>query len=124
MASILVIDNDPAITELLEASLSKVGYATVSVKNGLEGLKMFNCQTFDLVVTEMFMPEVDGFDVIMNLKMKGSCTKIIAIFKKAVSTDIESRIDLANYSGIRTLKKPFTVDELLSSVSELLKDVV
>ena len=44
--------------------------------------------------------------------------------QKDVTPDIGSRIDLSNYRNIRTLTKPFTVDELLVSVSELLKDVV
>ncbi len=112
MASILIIDNDPQIIGLYGEFLSATGHEVVSADNGLQGLKLFNSRAFDLVITEISMPGVDGFEVILNLKMKLLCPKIIT-----TGVD-ETLLKMAkDFGADRTLFKPFSRDELLACLN-------
>jgi len=66
MANILVIDDDELVRETLDIVLQDAGHAVILAENGRIGLKRLDEQAVDLVITDLFMPEIEGFET-MNL---------------------------------------------------------
>ena len=120
MASILVIDDDPQIGRLLEKVLGRAGHEVVVAVNGKEGLRLFREGTFDLIITDLIMPEKEGLEIIMELRQKYPQTKIIAM-SGGGRIGPDSYLKMANTLGAKkTLTKPFGREDLLSAVSALL----
>ena len=63
MASILFIDDDPRLVESYGASLALAGHVIYPAESGLTGLKLCNSRSFDVVITEILMPDPDGFEI-------------------------------------------------------------
>lgn len=120
MPRILVIEDDAEVRELLERVLTREGYAVSTAANGKQGVASFGEQAFDLVITDIIMPEKDGIEAIMDLKRRRPDLKLIAISGGG-------RVEPGNYlhsaqllGANRTLRKPFTNDEIVAAVRELL----
>jgi DNA-binding response OmpR family regulator len=79
MKRILVIEGDENVRELYATVLARKGFQVVSAACGREGLALFNSTDFDLVITDIFMEDIDGFEVIRTLKNELHNVKIIAI---------------------------------------------
>jgi len=120
MAAILLIDNDPALIDQLVPHLTASGHQVFPARDGLAGLKLIHSHSFDLVITEVFMPEADGLEVIANLKMKEVCPKVIVMFRALPCFDPKTLPAAARLLGAdRVLLKPFGAEELLTSLREL-----
>jgi DNA-binding response OmpR family regulator len=81
MARILIIDDDPDTRDFLEHTLNLAHHQTFTAAEGREGLKRFLCDPVDLVITDIFMPELDGLEMIAGLRTRCSsaaCTSINA----------------------------------------------
>ena len=79
MARILVIDDEPYILLMLKKMLEKDGHEVDMALNGMEGIKLFEKNRFDLLITDIIMPEKEGLEIIMELKKENPGLKIIAI---------------------------------------------
>lgn len=79
MAQICLIEDDKMIREILERILKKIGHTVTVATNGREGLKAFDSAQFDLVITDIIMPEVEGIEVVRAVKERSPETKIIAM---------------------------------------------
>ena len=112
MASILIIDNDPQIITMYCEILSATGHEVDFADNGLLGLKLFNSRACDLVITEIFMPEVDGFEVILNLKMKLPCPKIIVTGAVGDLCNGKLLKMVKDFGADRTLSKNLSVNKM------------
>lgn len=121
MVSVLLIDDDPGMIDLVSAPLTSAGFLVLPANGGLAGLKLLHTYTFDLVITEFLMPEADGLEVITNIKMKTVQPKIVVMFKApSFFLDGKPLPDLARLLGShRILLKPFTADELLFCLRDL-----
>jgi CheY-like chemotaxis protein len=118
MARILVIEDDENVQTLIRDVLSEAGHSIVLAKDGREGLFRYRHERPDLVITDIFMPERDGLDVILELA--SSDATIIAI-SGGGDLDRAYHLDDAIHFGARScLAKPFTVDALLGVVQEVL----
>ena len=76
---ILVIDDDPQIRTLFKQVLEDENMEVVDAAGGREGIQLFGTHEFDLVITDLFMPDVDGLTVISELKKRLPNAKIIGI---------------------------------------------
>jgi PAS domain S-box-containing protein len=114
-ASILVVDDEEAIRQNLYEILSLVGHQVAVASGGEEGIKMFKKGDFDLVFTDLGMPEVSGWDVARAIKAIDPKTPVVIITGWGASLDKskveESGIDLQ-------ISKPFRVNQLLDLVSK------
>ena len=118
MVSILIIEDEEQIRGLLAAMLEEAGYHVMCAGNGAEGLRLFEQKSFDLVITDIMMPEKDGIETIRELKRESPQMKIIAITGYRGRFN---RLPAAEFLGAElTLMKPFTRAELLGKVHELL----
>ena len=119
MERILVIDDDAQVRGFVEEALRRAGYEVVCTENGIRGLQAFKEKPFDLVITDLFMPEKEGCETIMELRRHARDVKIIAISGGYRQADC---LPIAKQLGARvTLQKPVPTKELLAAVREVLK---
>ena len=116
---ILVIDDDADILGILAEMLTIAGYEVVEASNGKEGVRLYRQAPFDLVVTDLVMPEKDGLEVVMELRKDFPEVKIITLSGDAYG---HSSLETSKALGAaRTLRKPFTEGQLLEAVREVLE---
>ncbi len=121
MARILVIDDEEQLRIMFRESLERVGYQVMDASNGKLGLKLCQEEQFDLVITDILMPEKDGIETIGEIRRYFPETKIIAISGGGRRLKANDVLHTASILGAQcTLFKPFKLEELLSAVSDLL----
>ena len=121
MARILVIDDDAAIRLSLKLSLEDADHQVEEAANGLEGIGRFRANPADLVITDIFMPEKEGVELIDEIKRERPETKIIAI-SGGGRMNPDDYLTIARRLGAeRTLLKPFDIEMLLDTVDGLLQ---
>ena len=118
MARILIIDDDPDTRSMLEDILKSASHQTFTAADGKEGLKQYLANPADLVITDMFMPDKDGFETIVELRKKFPTLSIIAMTGKDSPTDILSIAQILGAAEV--LQKPFTPAQLLSATDKVL----
>ena len=121
MAFILIAEDNPAILESLAAALRAVGHMVETAPDGRAALKAYRRSRHDLVITDIFMPELDGIETIMALRQIRSSLSIIAMSDVAKPED-QTYLDAARFLGAaRTLKKPVASGVVIATVAELLE---
>ena len=114
---ILVVDDEDIVRTSCSRTLSPEGYDVRLAKNGAEGLKMANEERFDLVLTDLKMPDMDGIEVLRIIKEQWPETAVIIVTGyQTVDTAVKA-IKLGAYDYI---EKPFTPDALITAVREAL----
>jgi CheY-like chemotaxis protein len=117
--SVLVIDDEREIRALLKEALEKFGYEVTVAVDGEEGLKLFRKHPADLVITDIFMPNKDGHQLILDMTKEFPGVNIIAITGK-VSHSPDMELDLAEMLGAaKTFQKPVRFRALLDAINEL-----
>lgn len=117
---ILVLDDDEALRSLICRALAGAGYTeVVGAKDGREGLKQLAESKFDLVITDIIMPEADGMEVIFTLLKNNPETRVIAM-SGGGRVDADNYLRVARAAGANILKKPFALSELRELVASLL----
>lgn len=121
MARILVIDDDPAVTDTITAILQRDGHAVGTAANGVEGMNWLKNYETDLVITDLLMPEQEGIETIRQIRRRSLTLPILAITGGgrwgAVPLLEAARIVGAN----DILAKPFGKNDLASKVEQLLR---
>lgn len=115
---ILVIDDDPSIRHTLHIALTKAGYEVLQAQDGEEATRLWRAKGADLVITDLHMPDKDGLEVIMELRAHGASTPIIAMSDGGRTKQIEVLGDAKLLGAVRTVAKPFTLDEMLKAVQQ------
>lgn len=119
-ARILVVDDDDAIRELISLFLQRRGFEVVKARDGREGLKHFREKNFDLVITDLIMPEKEGIEVILEIRAAKRPIRIIAI-SGGGRVDQNMHLHLALSVGAdRVIAKPFMPLDFLKVVDEVL----
>ncbi|WP_163338616.1 response regulator [Desulfopila sp. IMCC35008] len=119
MGHILVIDDDEAIREMLRRLLERNGYRVTTAEDGREGLLTFQQESFDVVITDVLMPEMDGIEIIMQLLNQDSNVRIIAISGGGRIPSNEYLHLAGELGALRQFVKPVNKDVLLGAVREL-----
>lgn len=116
--NILLIDDDNEIREWLELDLGFSGYTVTTAKDGAEGLQKALNSNFDLIVSDVMMPKMDGFTLCQNIRKVNQNVPIILLTAKGTITDKVTGFD----SGANDyLVKPFDIQELLVRMRALLR---
>jgi phosphoserine phosphatase RsbU/P len=114
-AIILIVDDEPINVMIANKILQKKGYETVTAKNGQEALDVISSQPIDLILLDIMMPEMSGFEVCSKLQEDDKTKDIPVIFLTAV-TDKDSIVKGFETGGKDYLTKPFNTPELLARV--------
>ena len=122
MANILIIDDDKEILSFLKERLIYEGFNVLTSSDGKEGMKLFNDNQVDLVITDIFMPDKNGFEIIVE--MKRICPEIKIIAMSGIDLGmVKACLKTAKFSGAEyALAKPFEISDLLTALYKLLKE--
>jgi DNA-binding response OmpR family regulator len=116
---ILVVDDDPYILMSLEFLMKKNGYDVMVARNGTEALDLVEKQLPDLVLLDIMMPDVDGYEICKHIKKttKLKHAKVVFMSAKSKEVDIQKGYDLG---ASLYITKPFSTREMVKKVNELL----
>jgi DNA-binding response OmpR family regulator len=118
---VLVVDDDPVIRNLLEVNLQLEGYEVALAEDGADALSQIAATPPDLVLLDVMMPNVDGWEVAEQLKGDAATAHIPVAFltARAMRSDVTRGTDL----GVEAyVTKPFDPEELLALVARLLRE--
>ena len=119
MVEILIIEDEQALREMLKKTLEHEGYSVTTAADGRQGLRAYKSQKFDVVITDLIMPEMEGMETIISLRKTNPKVKIIAMSGGGLNNP-EGYLDVARKLGAqKTFEKPFQREELLEAVEEL-----
>jgi two-component system NtrC family response regulator len=116
--SILLIDDDESLRRVMEFSLTEAGYAVRAVAGGEEGLRLFEKDPFDAVVTDITMPGMSGMEVLRQVRERDARIPVIII--TAYGT-IESAVEAMKQGAFDYITKPFNRDELRITLEKALR---
>jgi len=121
MSKILVVDDNPSNLRLLKYMLSKEGYEVITAKNGIEGLKMALQEAPDLIILDVMLPGMDGFEVCHRLRgeSRAVCLPVLMLSAKGQPIDRETGLKVG---ANEYLTKPVNRKQLLESVRKLLAE--
>ena len=118
---VLIVEDHPIIAELVETRLRIEGMQPVKCPGGREALELVTTQSFDCVILDIMMPEVDGYEVLRQIRARKATATLPVIFLTAKSTpaDVEKGLALgANYY----MTKPFSGLDLVRKVRLCLEE--
>lgn len=115
---ILIVDDDDEIRELLEFDVAQSGYFVDSAKDGLEGLNKALNNSYDLILLDVMMPKMNGFDVCKNIRQAKLAIPILMLTAKGTIDDKTEGFDCG---ADDYLVKPFDIQEVLLRIRVLLK---
>ncbi|GFM32107.1 response regulator [Desulfovibrio subterraneus] len=118
---VVVMEDDALVRELLQVVLKKGGYQVVLAGNGIEGMQAMRNHGADLVITDLFMPEQDGLQTIMQLRKEFPAVRIVAMTSGAAYLSLSNARETATLLGADGfLEKPLNQTMLLDMMEDLL----
>ncbi len=116
---VLVVDDQPDVCEFVAFGLQRAGFDVDVARNGREALERQQQSAADVVITDIFMPDMDGIETIDRIKSQFPNTRIVAM-SSGRSLRRQDYLSVARQIGAdATLSKPFSTDELLAIVRRL-----
>jgi two-component system OmpR family response regulator len=115
---ILVVDDEQDLADLVTSALGFAGYTASSVGRGLDALTAIAASRPDLIVLDVMLPDIDGFEVCRRLRSRGDSTPVIFLTARDASEDTMAGFDRG---GDDYLTKPFRLDELLARIAAVLR---
>lgn len=115
-ASVLIVDDTEHVRRLLSAMLTKQGYEVRSADNGVQALESVQASHPDLILLDIMMPQMDGYEVCQRLKADEQTRDIPILFLSALE-QVEDKIKAFTVGGVDYVTKPFQVKEVLARVS-------
>lgn len=117
-ASILLVEDEENLLEALKLNLELEGYEVTCANNGALALKKVEEEYYDLILLDVMLPEVDGFDVCETIRLKNIDTPILMLSARSGSAD---RVAGLKRGADDYLTKPFNLEELLLRVDKLIE---
>ena len=113
---ILLVDDSTTLRTMVKICLKGTGYGLTEAENGMQALELLKTRSFDLILTDLNMPELDGFTFIEEARKLQSAerTPIVVMTSREAETDIERAFDLGAASYVN---KPVKKEELLAVVT-------
>ena len=116
MPDVLIIDDDDGVRGLLVALVQAEGLSVAAARDGREGLALFRSERARVVVTDLFMPGMDGLEVIQVLRRLAPEVRVIAV-SGGGRYEIPGTLGMAGQLGaVATIKKPFEPEEFVTAV--------
>jgi DNA-binding NtrC family response regulator len=120
MARILVIDDQEPIRRIVRRALEQNGHEVYDASDGEIGMEILESQSFDLVVTDIFMPGQDGIVTLREIRKRFPAVKVIVISGGDSTGLMDLRQDAELLGAVSTLQKPFNAREIMDKVRDAL----
>jgi CheY-like chemotaxis protein len=120
MARILIVDDEPDILVILDRMLRKMNHETVQAANGKEAVRRLEESSFDLVITDLIMPESEGIETISAVRRRWPGLKIIAMSGGGRQSPVPYLAVAATLGADATLAKPFERADLVDALRHVL----
>lgn len=120
MARILLVDDEPLLRETLKTALQAAGYTVALAPNGEVALKTLAAAPFDLVVTDVLMPETDGLEMIMRIRKQSNNVRIIAMSGGGRMRNMDMLEFAKSFGADTVIAKPFLPKELIAAIKNLI----
>lgn len=117
MANILIIEDEKNVNEMLKKTLEDEGFKTISAKDGIEGIKLFNSEDVDLVLLDLMLPYKSGDEVLREIRQESDIPVIVISAKEMVRT----KIDLLTLGADDYITKPFDLGEVSARIISCLR---
>lgn len=119
MKKILIVDDEPNIIMSLEYALQKNGFEVFIARDGQEALEILKNKVPDLVLLDIMMPNVDGYETLQKIKEneKLAAVKVLFLSAKNKPADIEKGLQLG---AVAYVTKPFSLKKMITEINELL----
>lgn len=122
MPNILIVDDDAVVRSYLTAVLGRAGYEVLAVSSGKEALRRYQAYSPALVILDIVMPEMDGFETMQRLRQLNPSVKIIGISGMGTKYP-SSYLEIGRRLGMNvTLEKPFSEATLVTAVGSCLDE--
>jgi DNA-binding NtrC family response regulator len=125
-ASILVIDDDRAVLSTVKLLLERAAHTVEAVDNSRAGLRLLDTHRFDLLIVDIFMPGMDGFETMRLVHRPWPEMPVIVIsgqqFRSAAERGPDFLVMATKLGAVSSLQKPFKPQELLAVVAKSLSD--
>ena len=118
MFNILVAEDDPDLRDLFCSVLNDSGYHAIPAGSGEEALRLYDEQHVDLIITDIMMPGINGFELIRSLRQSGDMTPILVITARSAASDVREGFRLGSDDY---MIKPINVHEMVWRVEALLR---
>lgn len=115
---LLIVEDEIKTGDYLQKGLSGAGYSADLVRNGIDGLMQASSQSYDLIVLDIMLPELDGWQIIKALRDKGHQVPVLFLTAR---DEVEDRVKGLELGADDYLVKPFAFSELLARVRSLLR---
>lgn len=116
---ILVIDDEDIVRTSCNRTLTPEGYEVKMARNGMDGLKMASEESFDLVLTDLKMPDMDGIEVLRQIKEQWPEFEVIIITGYQT---VDTAVKAIKLGAFDYIEKPFTPDALIAAVSKAMEN--
>jgi len=120
MAEILIIDDEPGVLRILRKILEKAGHSVREAPDGEVALRDFEGKPADLVITDIFMPSMDGIEFLVNIRATFPEARVLAMSGGGLLSKDQALGDASLLGADQILQKPFTKNEVLAAVDRTL----
>lgn len=115
---VLLIEDEEKVVDFVSKGLEEEGYNVTAAYNGRQGLDLLKTRTFDIILLDLMIPEIDGLKVLKNIRAWGVNTPVVIITAKNSKEDVVRGLDTGSDDY---LTKPFSFEELLARMRALLR---
>lgn len=121
MSTILIIDDDEQFNLLVKSALELKGYNVETASNGKEAKAMYQNKTYDVIITDIIMPEGDGYEVILDLRHMNMCDRVIAVSGGGRTAADDYLVTAQHFDVAATFNKPIDIQALRAKVEEIIQ---
>jgi DNA-binding NtrC family response regulator len=119
--TVFIVDDDAAVRSACERALKTAGYQVLTARDGAEVSGIMNRASVDLLLVDIFMPEIDGFEVIQKVRERSPSVVIVAMSGGGAGFQADDVLHLCGRMGARAaLSKPFTAEQLTNTIAAAL----
>ena len=121
MSTLLIIYDDAQLNLMLKSAFELKGYTVDTAGNGIQAKSLYQKNTYDVIITDIIMPEGDGFEVILDLRRMGMSDRTIAISGGGRTSAEDYLVTAQHFNVAAVFNKPLDLPLLRNKVDEIIK---
>ncbi|MCX7641411.1 MAG: response regulator [Elusimicrobiales bacterium] len=121
MKKIVIVEDSKQTVDILSEILRREGYEVEVAYDGIEGYRIIKKIKPDLILLDLLLPKISGFDICLKVSQDEQMRKTPIIILSTLATDKETFKKLKTHNIIKFMKKPYNIDDLLEEIKKILK---